>query len=246
MLKHSSVAYVALPLVLHILDVNLSTTPVQIAQKQGRLNIYMQAMKGLQSQYDGTDEVWNFIKSVVEYASIVSLGQLQPPQEPPRLPHRDGSASKLIDSIGSFSSRALVPATDASDWGRMLLKNPTLYLRLTHTIDLCLSRGRYPEDSDFPLLLKSTYTHIPLYQVNPRNARDECYSYQDADKANDSQYQQDMSTSIVNQQDLKDVSLPTFDYSRNLEVPIANGDFGHDDLEIPISSDDFVFDFERM
>ena len=132
-------AYAALPLVLHILDVKLSSTPSQLARKQGRLNIYTEAMKDLKPQYDGTDEVSDFVTRMVECISLESPSQAQ---------RKEGSRQ---------GSSWLAPggAMTVNEWSDVLLRQPSLYVRLVVTIDLALSMGRFPEDKDFPVVLQS-------------------------------------------------------------------------------------------
>jgi hypothetical protein len=125
-----------LPLVLHILDVKLSsynkgTTSVvsnpQEAVKQHRLNILIEAMKTYQPQYDGVDYVSETIRH------IVTLAQLDTPAPP---------------SI----------ANPINDWQDILASQPGSYLRLAMTMDLSLSKGRLPEESDFPASLRGLFT----------------------------------------------------------------------------------------
>jgi hypothetical protein len=131
-----SVASTALPLVLHIIDVKLSSynknsssalsNPQEVA-KQNRLNILIEAMKTYQPQYDGVDYVSETIRH------IVTLAQLDTPAPP--------SASNTI-----------------SDWTDILASQPGCYLRLAMTMDLSLSKGRLPEESDFPASLRGLFT----------------------------------------------------------------------------------------
>ncbi|KAM0335495.1 hypothetical protein ACHAQA_000543 [Verticillium albo-atrum] len=139
----SAVACTALPLVLHILDVKLSSSAqrasgssqldpnTQSALKQHRLNILIEAMKTYQPQYDGVDWVSDTIRH------IVNLAELDPP--------KDG---------------ANAPAGGAaiSDWTDILASQPSSYLRLALTMDLALSKGRLPEDADFPVSLRGLFT----------------------------------------------------------------------------------------
>ncbi|KAI1855664.1 hypothetical protein JX265_006067 [Neoarthrinium moseri] len=133
----SAVASTALPLVLHIIDVKLSTynknnTSVisrpQDAVKQHRLNILIEAMKTYQPQYDGVDYVSETIRH------IVTLAQLDTPAPP-------SSTSNNI-----------------TDWQDILSSQPGCYLRLAMTMDLSLSKGRLPEESDFPASLRGLFT----------------------------------------------------------------------------------------
>ncbi|KAF5578821.1 cutinase transcription factor 1 beta [Fusarium subglutinans] len=135
----SIIAYAALPLVLHILDVKLAKLPSQTARKQGRLNIYMETMKGLENLYDGVDDVWAFIRAAIDSATSGTLD----------------SCSPKTDSVPS-SALCSKPSTSiqgADDWGKFLLQEPILYFRLSRTIDLSLSVGCYAEDSSLSLFL---------------------------------------------------------------------------------------------
>ncbi|KAK9777243.1 putative Zn(2)-C6 fungal-type domain-containing protein [Seiridium cardinale] len=131
-----AVACTALPLVLHIIDVKLSTynknttsviSSSQQAVKQHRLNILIEAMKTYQPQYDGVDYVSETIRH------IVTLAQLDTPAPP--------AVSNPI-----------------KDWQDILASQPGCYLRLAMTMDLSLSKGRLPEESDFPASLRGLFT----------------------------------------------------------------------------------------
>ncbi|EFQ31898.1 fungal specific transcription factor domain-containing protein [Colletotrichum graminicola M1.001] len=134
----SAVACTALPLVLHILDVKLSASSrsfdpnTQSALKQHRLNILIEAMKIYQPQYDGVDWVSETIRHIVNLAQIDS-----PP--PGELKNSGGKAAIV-------------------DWTDILASQPSSYLRLALTMDLSLSKGRLPEDGDFPVNLRGLFT----------------------------------------------------------------------------------------
>ncbi|SCO56719.1 related to cutinase transcription factor 1 beta [Fusarium fujikuroi] len=143
----SIIAYAALPLVLHILDVKLAKLPSQTARKQGRLNIYMEAMKGLQNLYDGVDDVWTFIRSAIDSATSGTLD----------------TCSSRADFAPSSStcSKPSASLQVADDWGKFLLQEPILYFRLSRTIDLSLAVGCYAEDSSLSLLLATAQFSSP-------------------------------------------------------------------------------------
>ncbi|EXL41975.1 hypothetical protein FOCG_15333 [Fusarium oxysporum f. sp. radicis-lycopersici 26381] len=148
----SIIAYAALPLVLHILDVKLARLPSQTARKQGRLNIYMETMKGLQNLYDGVDDVWTFIRGAIDSATSGILDSFSP--------RTDASPSSALCSKPFASLQA------ADDWGNFLLQRPILYFRLSRTIDLSLAVGCYAEDSSLSLLLASAEFPSPsLYFI---------------------------------------------------------------------------------
>ncbi|KAJ2893738.1 Cutinase transcription factor 1 beta [Zalerion maritima] len=143
----SAVACTALPLVLHIMDVKLSGPALpgtggasddpfdrnnsQTALKQHRLNILIEAMKTYHPQYDGVEWVSQTIRH------ILSLAQL------------DSARSGQL-SIGSGGG-------GISDWTDILASHPSFYLRLALTMDLSLSKGRLPEDCDFPVGLRGLF-----------------------------------------------------------------------------------------
>lgn len=147
----SAVACTALPLVLHILDVKLSSPRrgsndtntgdlySQSALKQHRLNILIEAMKTYQPQYDGVDWVSETIRHVVNLAQLDSAsGQ-----------DADGAGDGSAGSNGSGG---------VCDWTDILTSHPSLYLRLALTMDLSLSKDRMPEEGDFPASLRGLFT----------------------------------------------------------------------------------------
>ncbi|RBR11693.1 hypothetical protein FVER53590_12998 [Fusarium verticillioides] len=101
----SIIAYAALPLVLHLLDVRLAKVPSQTARKQGRLNIYVETMKGLQNLYDGVDDVWAFIRAAIDSATSGTLD----------------TCSTRADFISSSAlcSKPSAPIQVADDWGQV-------------------------------------------------------------------------------------------------------------------------------
>lgn len=131
----SAVAATALPLVLHILDVKLSSHNKSSSSnplKQHRLNILIQAMKSFQPQYDGVD----YISETIRH--IVNLTQLDTPAPLP--------------------TAKTATTTNISDWTDILASQPGCYLRLAMTMDLSLSKGRLPDESDFPDSLRGLFT----------------------------------------------------------------------------------------
>lgn len=130
----SAVACTALPLVLNILDVKLSASASSpdrdssASSKQHRLNVLIEAMKTYQPQYDGVD----WISEIVRH--IVNLSQLDNTHP------QDGTKPKI------------------ADWTDILASQPSAYLRLALALDLSLSKGRLPEDGDFPVSLRGLFT----------------------------------------------------------------------------------------
>ncbi|EXM21513.1 hypothetical protein RAB80_010078 [Fusarium oxysporum f. sp. vasinfectum] len=138
----SIAAYIAVPLVLHILDVRLAKRPLQIAQKQGKLNVYIETMKAMQKLYDGVDDVWTFIRTAIDYATV------QDAENETSL--QNGYSINAVGCLGSKSN--LTNDNEyANDWGNVLVMEPVLYFRLSRTIDHSLALGRYSEDSTLGL-----------------------------------------------------------------------------------------------
>ncbi|KAK8075193.1 fungal specific transcription factor domain-containing protein [Apiospora hydei] len=131
----SAVPCTALPLVLHIIDVKLSSfrrsqpAPDELV-KQNRLNVLVEAMKTYTPQYDGCDYVSETIRH------IMTLAQLDTPTPLP--------ATSTTSTI--------------SNWTDILASQPGCYLRLAMTMDLSFAKGRLPEESDFPASLRGLFT----------------------------------------------------------------------------------------
>ncbi|KAF7557091.1 hypothetical protein G7Z17_g902 [Cylindrodendrum hubeiense] len=94
------------------------------ASNQGRLNILVEAMKAFMPQYYGAE----WIKETARY--VANLAQ--------------------IDS----QSRCHAGRESNTDWIQVLKSRPSSYLRMTWTVDLCISKGRLPEEYDFPAWLR--------------------------------------------------------------------------------------------
>ncbi|KAK7419075.1 hypothetical protein QQX98_003577 [Neonectria punicea] len=133
-LPMSAVGCTALPLALQILDVELlqlksqdvsSSTgpPVCANRQQERLNMLIDAMKTYRPRYYIVDWVASTIRH------IVNVAQQWLPST-----HVASSSSRL--SVGG--------------WIEILQAQPSCYLRLAMTMDLSISNGQLPEESDFP------------------------------------------------------------------------------------------------
>jgi hypothetical protein len=121
-------------------------------------------MKALKLQYDGADEVSEMIGKIIGYVSLDSRSQGYP------LDQSRKPLSLQQDSCGleGPSSKAKLSMNTIKDWGDVLLRQPSLYLRLALTLDLYLAKGRFPDDTDFPSTLQSRSqikTDFPLYRI---------------------------------------------------------------------------------
>ncbi|KAH7176922.1 hypothetical protein EDB81DRAFT_773777 [Dactylonectria macrodidyma] len=231
----SIVAFAALPIVLHILDVKLSTKPSQTAQKQGRLNVYMEAMKGFETQYDGVHDVWNFIRRAVEYATLDDTDQ-----EPSQVNLGNDAASKDPVRLIGTPSAPRGSITFSSDWGSMFLKNPALYFRLVQTIDHSLSMGRYSDHSYYFRLPKSvTYPISRVLISDPRNEGRPDPNTLDLNGQYETLQPENMGSTGVKCLSDQSASIPN--EVENLNVI----DCGMPDLQIPIFFDDMEFGMGR-
>lgn len=123
----SAVGCTALPLILNIIDVKLSTSKKKdrdliSSLKQHRLNILIKVMRAYRPLYDGVD----WISEIVRH--VVTIAQLDDSM------HKDQSVRVNWEDIFAFK--------------------PHLYLRLALALDLGLSKGRLPQDGDFPQHLR--------------------------------------------------------------------------------------------
>lgn len=123
----------------------------------------------MQSKYDGTDQVAEMIGKLIDHISVErpSQGSLV------NNSNNDYFSSQRHDSAtrSSFpsTSRSVRPKRMVNDWGDVFLRQPSLYLRLTLTIDLSITNGCFPRDSDFPMALQSQNiieTRFPLYRIS--------------------------------------------------------------------------------
>ncbi|KAH8675040.1 fungal-specific transcription factor domain-containing protein [Ilyonectria robusta] len=137
----SAVACTALPLFLYILDVKVLSSPrnfvyLQPEGKERRLMLLVEAMKTYHPQYDGVDWVSETIRHAICLA---------------RWDH-----ATLRQELENDTRKGI----DMAGWTEMLSSRPGWYLRLALTIDLSLSKGRFPEDRDFPVGLRGLLVDI--------------------------------------------------------------------------------------
>lgn len=162
MLIFTSVAYIGLPLVLHILDVKLSTSRSQCAMNQRRLQIYMEAMQMLRSQYDGTDRVSDYIEKLIKY--LAQDAETRAPVG--TVPMGMGSASDARSGVRlPATETASKPVGHVQNWSELFMRQPNCYLRIVMTLDLSFRKGQFPAESDFPTALQSSKLSkvLPLY-----------------------------------------------------------------------------------
>ncbi|KAH6972114.1 hypothetical protein BKA56DRAFT_677088 [Ilyonectria sp. MPI-CAGE-AT-0026] len=132
----TAVACLATPLALHVMTARLSCLSKELAfdplsgsnsvsvTNQNRLDVLVEAMKTFVPQYDGVE----WVKEVARH----------------------------VANLAQINSQSLCQADRASitDWSQMLTSQPNTYLRMTWTVDVCMSKGRLPEERDFPAWLR--------------------------------------------------------------------------------------------
>ncbi|KAH7120514.1 fungal-specific transcription factor domain-containing protein [Dactylonectria macrodidyma] len=128
-----AVACIATPLALHVVTARLSSPSrglaledltmwpqTILASDQSRLDVLVAAINTFSPQYYGVDWVEKTAKHVADLAQTYNQAWSRSGQ--------DGT----------------------KDWRQILANHPDTYLRLTWTVDLCISKRRLPEEQDFP------------------------------------------------------------------------------------------------
>jgi hypothetical protein len=120
----------------------------------------MEAMKVLQTQYDGTDRVSDAIERIIRYLAINNYGKSNDSYGYSDR-HDPHGQSRIVGSTGAAREPVV------SEWGDVLIRLPNCYLRIVVTLDLAVSKGEYPEEKDFPSCLQTTRlaNSLPLYRM---------------------------------------------------------------------------------
>jgi hypothetical protein len=120
--------------VLHILDAKLSSPSSALsidANTQGALKQHrLNILIEAMKTYQPQYDGVDWVSETIRH--IVNIAQLD-------TPHATSGRSGI------------------SDWTDILASQPTFYLRLALTMDLSLSKGRLPEDGDFPVSLQGLF-----------------------------------------------------------------------------------------
>ncbi|KAM5347468.1 hypothetical protein ACJ41O_010473 [Fusarium nematophilum] len=126
-LPFSALAFIAVPLLIHVLDVKLvysETLTVDLKARYRRLRVLVDALKVYRPRYEGVE----WFSYALRYA--VDLAQFHAPNIPDGL---------------------------VSSWTDLPSQQPSLCLRLTLTVDLRLSKAKLPSDRDFPMILREIF-----------------------------------------------------------------------------------------
>jgi hypothetical protein len=146
----SAVAYTALPLILTALDLKLSSDPAEATARRLELEVYVEVMRLYRKRFDGVEQ----LSSVVERL----LNDAEP------------ETRRICSTSGTTTlERSLVVSKKSKDWSDILKQRPKVYLRLALALDMALSRGSFPQESDFP-------TDYRIIDVNEQGIEDTYFS----------------------------------------------------------------------
>lgn len=133
MLSIYSVAYTALPLVISALNVKMSPSSSQ--SRAHYLETYSKSIELYSKRYNGIDTVYSMMERILEEAQ--------------------SNSRNLCLPTSDFSHQDTSPLSDTSEWFEIFVKHPKLHLRVAFSFDLSFSKGKFPEDSDFPRQLRA-------------------------------------------------------------------------------------------
>ncbi|KAG7040727.1 fungal specific transcription factor domain-containing protein [Colletotrichum scovillei] len=129
----TAISCTALPLLLHFLDVEMSSAaadnenPQRLELMKYRLKILKSAMEVYRFQYEGVEWVSDAINQVVKLAQVGAMTDAEP----------------------SMLQRSRPGSIGVSGSIEALNFQPRWYLRIAFTIDVAFSKGRLPDDAQF-------------------------------------------------------------------------------------------------
>ncbi|KAF5621927.1 cutinase transcription factor 1 beta [Fusarium sp. NRRL 52700] len=146
----SALACLATPLTLHTITARLSSLGNELscngsmeassapASNQDRLKVLVDTMNDFFPQYYGVE----WVRQTARYVA------------------------NLVQSDSQCLSQA--NGNSLTDWSQILRSQPNMYLRMIWTIDICISKGRQPEEFDFPAWLRSLLERSKGSSIRPR------------------------------------------------------------------------------
>ncbi|KAJ3543461.1 hypothetical protein NM208_g1111 [Fusarium decemcellulare] len=123
-LQASAMAFISIPLLLHILDAKFFTYTSVIsnqAARNFRLQVLTNAIKEYRTRYEGVEWLSFALRHIINLAECQTFA---------------------------------IPQSSVSSWTDLLIRQPTCCLTLTTTIDISLSQVKLPMDRDLPYLLR--------------------------------------------------------------------------------------------
>ncbi|KAH6715892.1 hypothetical protein BKA61DRAFT_733726 [Leptodontidium sp. MPI-SDFR-AT-0119] len=141
----SVAAYLALPIVLHSMDLqNISATNARAEGKRRQLRLLNEAMDLCNDRYTGVMSARNIIKKSIEVAR---------------------SEQKVIKDKASVSSSLTRPSPNLEDWLEVFVRSPAAFLRISFSVDMSLAVGRYPTTEDLPRRLYCHGQLVPSHSI---------------------------------------------------------------------------------
>jgi hypothetical protein len=120
-------------------NIKLASHASQVAMEKSEMDIFLETMKLLGSRFDSTGYVLQFVTKDIQYFKSM-------------FPHETGG----INEHSTGSETAVSSLVPAYDWAEVLMRGPTKYLSLVTYLDLSMSRGRLPNDTELS-------KHLPRY-----------------------------------------------------------------------------------
>jgi len=143
-----------MPFVLQCLDTKLSSAS-QSPLCERRMAVYNELMQSLGLRYEAMEVVSAAVKKLLDFADTELPMLPTSPESNDRQPVPCG----ITEGIPSFKS-----------WGQVILQHPKFYLRLSLSLDYCVSRGSYPSDHELPGWVLGPYLQEPLCTWSPANS----------------------------------------------------------------------------
>ncbi|KXJ87877.1 hypothetical protein Micbo1qcDRAFT_151449 [Microdochium bolleyi] len=133
----SAVACIAMPLALNVISARLSAVGNELSFDRPASARDSGAGRQQRLDYEGVE----WVRETAKYAANLAQASSQATTAP-------------------FSDAGSSPPT-MTDWTQILAAHPDAYIRTTMAVDLCISKGRVPQDDDFPAWLFSRLTLDP-------------------------------------------------------------------------------------
>jgi hypothetical protein len=160
--QRNRAANIALPLAWYMIGTQVSCMEMTGATNHPPQMIYSRAFKILQMQYEGTDQVLDYIQTIIHQlqfepgsagarASKTRRASRSPPQSLPILQSRTTTAAQE-NSVMIYSFAHC---------------SPDEYVRISKTIDVSLAIGRFPEHTDLPVALQALKPSIDTRLCRP-------------------------------------------------------------------------------
>jgi hypothetical protein len=131
-LPQAALAFIGFPLILNILNINLSSPPMEAAHDDScvslyrRTSVFIHFMEVYCAKYEGVDWFGDIVRHIANLARL-----------------------------GAFTIQRNKPSIT---WKDVLACQPRSYLRLVMVLDLGLVKSRLPRDTDFPVELRGLFS----------------------------------------------------------------------------------------